>query len=119
KELTYTLDGNQVLRLAGNDPKLNQDIVGELRQQSSPGLHKLAAHLAYQGKRMGVFSYLAGYTFRIDVSVDVKVEAAHKTVATLVAYLKPGSFMDFEKRPTAGFYVSYDPPLVELPPPPV
>jgi outer membrane protein OmpA-like peptidoglycan-associated protein len=26
--------------------------------------------------------------------------------------------MDFEKRPTAGFYVSYDPPIAVLPPPP-
>lgn len=106
EQVSYALDGA---------PLFNKtDTTGELDEQDSlelfngsivPGNHNLSVFLLYRGNGYGVFSYLKGYTFKIQSSHAFTAEEGKITTVDVVAYERGGFTTDLKDRPAVRYDV--------------
>ena len=102
----YALDGAPLLNKTNNDGDLDEQEQIELFNGSIvPGNHNLSVFLLYRGNGYGLFSYLRGYTFRIQSSHAFTAEEGKVTTVKVVAYEKGGFTTDLKDRPAVRYDV--------------
>ena len=102
----YTLDGASIFTKVDNG--------GDLADKESfeifnglivPGNHQISVRLNYRGHGFGVFSYLDGYKFRVEVSYTFSAEPGRVTVVRVVGFEKGGIMTDIKDRPAIRYEV--------------
>ncbi len=102
----YALDGAPLFNKTDVDGSLDEREEIELFNQSIvPGNHNLSVFLLYRGNGYGLFSYLKGYTFRIQSSHAFTAEEGKITTVKVVAYEKGGFTTDLKDRPAIRYDV--------------
>lgn len=102
----YALDGAPLLNKTNTNGNLDEQEQIELFNGSIvPGNHNLSVFLLYRGNGYGVFSYLRGYTFRIQSSHAFTAEEGKITTVKAVAYEKGGFTTDLKDRPAIRYDV--------------
>lgn len=67
------------------------------------GPHRLMVSLAYRGQGHGVFSYLAGYTFRVESAHEVAIPTTGTLAVRVAAYEQGEATTPLEDRPQVRF----------------
>jgi hypothetical protein len=89
-----------------NDPGRSLDAREPMLVHDGPvagGPHRLTVSLAYRGQGHGVFSYLEGYTFRVDSAHEVALPASGTLAVRVVAYERGDVTTPIEERPQVRF----------------
>lgn len=106
EQASYGLDGAPLFNRTAQDDSLDDEEQIELFNGSIvPGNHNLSVFLLYRGNGYGLFSYLKGYTFRIQSSHAFTAEEGKITTVKVVAYEKGGFTTDLKDRPTIRYDV--------------
>ncbi len=97
----FMLDGAQFAHLKASG-KAELDIAARAMDvRLGRGLHSLTVVLVYQGRSVGLFSYLDNYRFRAVASYAFYLEKAEgKPVIKIVARERAGATVPLEKKPT-------------------
>ena len=99
EELSYALDGSPLINKTSGDPGVDDRREIELFDGSIvPGNHNLSVYMLFRGNGYGVFSYLRGYTFKIQSSYAFTAEEGKVTTVRAVAYEKGGFTTDLQDR---------------------
>jgi len=99
EELSYALDGSPLINKTAGDGGLDDRREIELFNGSIvPGNHNLSVYMLFRGNGYGVFSYLRGYTFKIQSSYAFTAEEGKVTTVRAVAYEKGGFTTDLQDR---------------------
>jgi hypothetical protein len=99
EEVQYALDGSPLLSRTADGGDLDAQREIELFNGSIvPGNHNLSAYLLFRGNGYGVFSYLRGYTFKIQSSYAFVAEEGKLTTVRAVAYERGGFTTDLQNR---------------------
>lgn len=99
EELSYALDGSPLINKTSGDPGVDARREIELFDGSIvPGNHNLSVYMLFRGNGYGVFSYLRGYTFKIQSSYAFTAEEGKVTTVRAVAYEKGGFTTDLQDR---------------------
>ncbi|MEM6367424.1 MAG: dihydrolipoamide acetyltransferase [Myxococcota bacterium] len=99
EELSYALDGSPLLNKTAGDTGVQERREIELFNGSIvPGNHNLSVYMLFRGNGYGVFSYLRGYTFKIQSSYAFTAEEGKVTTVRSVAYEKGGFTTDLQDR---------------------
>jgi len=96
-----SLDGQEVLhRVAAKGQELEQQFRA-YEGEVSPGAHHVTVNLVYEGRNVGIFTYMDDYKIRMQSSGDFTVpDRAHPAVVQVLAYERSGLTIPVEKRPT-------------------
>ncbi|MEL7372782.1 MAG: dihydrolipoamide acetyltransferase [Myxococcota bacterium] len=102
----YALDGAPLFNKTDPEGGLDEQEQIELFNGSIvPGNHNISVFLLYRGNGYGLFSYLKGYTFRIQSSHAFTAEEGKITTVKVVAYEKGGFTTDLKDRPAIRYDV--------------
>ena len=102
----YALDGAPLFNKTDTEGGLDDQEEIELFNGSIvPGNHNISVFLLYRGNGYGLFSYLRGYTFRIQSSHAFTAEEGKITTVKVVAYEKGGFTVDLKDRPAIRYDV--------------
>jgi hypothetical protein len=103
---SYALDGAPIYNKTDNSGDLSGKEQIELFNNSIvPGNHNLTVNLVYHGSGFGIFSYFAGYKFKIKSSYAFTAEEGKITTVKAVAYEKGGFTTDLKDRPALRYDV--------------
>jgi hypothetical protein len=96
----YLMDGIQILNLQA-PAKLEVDINSRALEITMPrGQHALTVILTYQGRSVGLFSYMDNYKFRSVSTYQFYLEPADgQPLIHIVARERPGMFVAVENKP--------------------
>jgi hypothetical protein len=100
-EALVVMDGREISRrVAAAGQELEQQFrlyEGEV----APGPHAVLVTLVYEGRNMGLFTYLDDYKIRVRSSAEfVAQDRAHPPTVQVLAYERSGLTIPLEKRPT-------------------
>ena len=102
----YALDGAPLFNKTDPEGSLDEQEQIELFNGAIvPGNHNISVFLLYRGNGYGLFSYLKGYTFRIQSSHAFTAEEGKITTVKVVAYEKGGFTTDLKDRPAIRYDV--------------
>jgi hypothetical protein len=67
----------------------------------APGPHQVTVNLVYEGRNVGIFTYMDDYKIRMQSSAEFSVQdRAHPAAVQVLAYERSGVTIPVEKRPT-------------------
>jgi hypothetical protein len=103
-EAELALDGRPLWTC--DDPERALDARAPVLVHDGPvsgGPHRLTVSLAYRGQGHGVFSYLEGYTFRVESAHEVALPATGTLAVRVAAYEQGDATTPLEDRPQVRF----------------
>lgn len=110
--LSFAVDGRPVFERPQGEEAL-PDIVLLYDGPIEPGEHVIETELIYDGRAVGPFTYVRGYTFNVSSVTPFLAERATSTVIDLVASSRgPGATL--EARPRVDYAISVTPFEAEL-----
>lgn len=104
ESVSYYLDGQSVYAKA--DPNGSLDAVKELKIWDGaipPGNHNLTVNLVLRGNGFGVFSYVEGYTFKVQSSYAFVAEDGNTSNVRVVLDERKGVARSFVERPNVEY----------------
>ena len=105
-EALYFLDDRQVFYQTNRNRALeSQKKIPVFEGSVTPGSHVLTVELVYRGNGR-IFTYLAGYKFRLKANFDFYVSKGYRTEVTVVGFEKGGLTAPLEERPALRFEVT-------------
>jgi hypothetical protein len=106
ESVAYALDGAPIYTKVDVDGDLEQREELEIfNGRIVPGSHQITAQLVYRGHGYGVFSYLAGYKFKVQSSYTFNAEAGKVNTIKVVGFEKGGLTAELEDRPAIRYDV--------------
>lgn len=103
---TYALDGAPVYTKADADGDLERRPEFEIFSGAiAPGSHRVSVQLVYRGNGYGLFSYLAGYKFKVQSSYTFNAEPGKVNTIKVVGFEKGGLVGKLEDRPAVRYDV--------------
>lgn len=106
ESVAYALDGAPIYTKVDVDGDLEQRKEFEIfNGRIVPGGHQITAQLVFRGHGYGVFSYLAGYKFKVQSSYAFNAEAGNVNTIKVVGFEKGGLTAELEDRPAIRYDV--------------
>jgi hypothetical protein len=106
EEALYFLDDQQVFYRSNREGALGaQKKIPVFEGAVTPGNHILSVELLYRGNGK-VFTYLAGYKFRLKSNFNFYASKGYRTDVTVVGFEKGGLTAPMEERPALRFEVT-------------
>lgn len=105
ESLTYYFDGNPVYtRTAADGAPLSRQRKEDIYDSNvAPGNHTLSVSAVVAGRGVGVFAYLADYTFEVSHTFTFLAKDGKTTNIDAVFYRKGGALAEWEQAPTVEF----------------
>jgi hypothetical protein len=109
ESVSYVLDGAPIYTKV--------DVEGDLEKRDEfeifngrivPGNHQIAVQLVYRGHGYGLFSYLAGYKFRVQSSYTFNAEAGKVNTIRVVGFERGGITAELKDRPAVRYDVDVE-----------
>jgi len=100
-EMRVAIDGQDVAhRVAVHGQELEQQFRA-YEGDVTPGQHHVVVNLVFEGRNVGIFTYMDDYKIRMQSSGDFTVQdRAHPATVQVLAYERSGLTIPVEKRPT-------------------
>jgi hypothetical protein len=100
-EARVVMDGRELAhRVASKGQELEQQFRA-YEGEVGPGVHQVTVQLVYEGRNVGIFTYMDDYKIRLQSSAEVTVQdRAHPAAVQVLAYEKPGFTVPVEQKPT-------------------
>jgi len=100
-EVRVAIDGQDVAhRVAARGQELEQQFRA-YEGDVSPGQHHVTVNLVFEGRNVGIFTYMDDYKIRMQSSGDFMAQdRAHPATVQVLAYERSGVTIPVEKRPT-------------------
>jgi hypothetical protein len=100
-EARVVIDGQELGRRVASG---GQELEPQFRVfdgEVGPGPHQVTVSLVYEGRNVGIFTYMDDYKVRMQSSAEFTVQdRAHPAVVQVLAYERSGVTIPIEKRPT-------------------
>lgn len=105
ESLTYFFDGNPVYtRSTADGTPLSRQRKEDIYDANvAPGSHTLSVNAVIAGRGVGVFAYLADYTFEVSHTFSFVAKDGKTTNIDSVFYRKGGALAEWEQAPTVEF----------------
>jgi hypothetical protein len=99
-DAVFMLDGTQIAQMKASDKQAVDLAARALEVRLGRGLHSLTVILVYQGRSVGLFSYLDKYRFRAVASYAFYLEKADgQPLIRILARERAGATVPLEKKP--------------------
>jgi hypothetical protein len=100
-EARVVMDGRELAhRVASKGQELEQQFRA-YEGEVDPGAHQVTVQLVYEGRNVGLFTYMDGYKIRLQSSADLTVQdRAHPAAVQVLAYERSGLTIPVEQKPT-------------------